>query len=185
MPNIRRVRTVWTGVAGTPYYSNFYFKDPGATATQITNAVNAFWTATRAIFVTAATATTETFIAVIDDATGELVGSETGPGGTVTGSATGSMLSPATQVLVRNKTGLYQGGRQVQGHFNIPAIGANQLITTGNFAAASQTIVNNAASNLIAAPGVWSVYAKTRGISVPINSATAWEKFSVLRSRRD
>jgi hypothetical protein len=90
-----------------------------------------------------------------------------------------------TQGLLRLKTGVYVNGRRVQGHIFIPGPSENvsdqapisTYISAWNASAA--TLKTSAA-----AFGAWEVYSRTHLVEAEVVTATMWNKWAVLRSRR-
>lgn len=188
MTTIMRVRTVWLGVAGAPYYSNHYFTDDAlsTTAQDAVDAVDAFWTSIAGVIANTATYTVEGAVARIDDATGTLLGTWGVTSGTGTGTGSGELLPRSTQALVRWMTSSVVAGRTLRGRTFIPAMLENFNDSGGNPVSSVVSGLNTAAAALIADSGnelrVWS---RTHGTSDVVTSATAWTQWAILRSRRD
>lgn len=188
MATIRRIRTVFSGVAGTPWYSNMYFTWVNGTEQDALDAVADFWGAIDAQMNNAVDWATEGDIAVIDDATGQITSIESGTGGTGTGAVATALLPPATQGLVHLLTNSFLNGRQVRGRCFVPGLTEADNDAGGVMAAGTQTIIQNAINALIAGsstPGPLRVFARSQATSVVVQTATVPTKFAVLRSRRD
>lgn len=197
MPPISRVRTVFTGVAGTPWYSNLYFSSPGGSAsvTAAVNAVHTFWFTMKGAIQTGVTWTVQGEVAQIENTTGELVGIINVPSLTNVGTAADEALPWATQALVQLNTNDFVHSRRVRGRIFVPAMGeANN--TGGVPSSGLRSSLDGAAEALIADAGcileVWSrPYAGSegnparQGSSHVVQSADVSPKWSVLRSRRD
>jgi hypothetical protein len=185
-----RVRTVFTGVAGTPWYSNLYFDGAGLTSVDAQTALNnvrALWNDYKGSMSSQISINLDPFVPVINPATGDVTGGFTvTPGATIIGSGVGERMPSLCQVLVSLKTGSYVGGRQVAGKCFLP--GTTEALNTanGDIPSASAAYFAGLFNTLVAAAGpdpvVWS---KKAGAVYQIASATASTKWAVLRSRRD
>lgn len=181
-----RVRSVHTGVAGSPYYSAFYFSGTGAAQGAIAHErVHGFWTALGGVITTAMTTTTQGDVEEIDEATGQVIAVyPVTPSGRV-GGATGDLLPFATQGLIQLRTGTFINGRELRGRIFIPgAVEGAQ--TTGQPAGAYRTTLQTAADGLVGTTGPQLlIYSRTHRTSSTVKAATAWTQWAVLRSRRD
>lgn len=182
---IHRVRTLWTGVAGSPAYSNLYFLNTGISAAAAVTAVTSLMTGLQAVQASGVRYDVEGDVALVDTATDSVVGvTTTGP---TTGTVSGSfvMLPSATQMLIRTLTGAYAGGRQIRGRLFVPYIrtgSANGPVPAG----AAITSVNSAVNALVAASSSsWVVYSPTNSNAYPVSAYSVWTQFAVMRSRRD
>ena len=181
-----RVRVTWTG---TPVQggglSTFYFNDGGGTAQQAATAVSTFLGTLDANLSTALAWTTEGDVDSIDPATGDLTGTTSVATGSGVGSNVAEVLPPAAQGLLRLRTGLIVAGREVRGRMFIPGFCENNQ-AFGTPDAGTQANVNNAYATFLAdansIPVVWS---RAHGVERVIASGTMWNKWAVLRSRRD
>lgn len=181
-----RVRTVWTGVAGSPYYTNLYFTEEGGTAQEARNGVNVVFANMLASIRNDLTFTIETDVPVIDEATGDITRVEvTTTPLTGTGTSSEDPLPPADQTLMRLRTGAYAGGREIRGRVFVP--GAVQTASDGGVpTVAHRNELNTRFAALVTLTSAqWVVWAKTRGVYAVVSSATAWDQWAVLRSRRD
>lgn len=186
--DMQRVRTVWTGVAGAPYYTNLYFNDTtGASGAQdAVTAVDTFWTAISGNIEQNCDYVIEPFVAVIGSTEGALVDGHTTTGETGGGTYVGEMLPRQVQGLVRWDTGVIVGGRYLRGRTFIPCIGEPINTTGGVPTTAFATLVNTAAAALIADTGnelvIWS---RTHGVAHPATLGTFQPQWATLNSRRD
>lgn len=179
---------MFSGVAGTPWYSNMYFTWVTGTEQDALDAVAAFWGAVDANMGLAVDWATEDDIAVIDDATGQITAIEVGSGGSGTGGAAQDLLPLQTQGLIHLLTGSFLNGRQVRGRCFVPGLTENANDGSGLMLAATQTSIQTAIDALIAAsstPGPLRVFSRKNLTSLVVESATVPTKWSVLRSRRD
>ena len=191
-PNLSRYRSVWTGVDGAPYYTNFYADDGGGFEESV-EAVAQFWTDLRDHFVGGTVITVEAAVAQIEIATGEIVGVDSfGSNLTVTGNAGAGPLPPANQALVTWSTGEFVSGRQLRGRTFIPALSAADN-ASGNVAGGLLDDLSEAADTLQgigAFPGggfngAGAIWSRTHGVAALISGHSENTEFAVLRSRRD
>jgi hypothetical protein len=205
------IKRVTTTISGT--YVNggglqtFHFAGGTGTAAQLCAAVGDFWNYNASVFVTGTSFVVEPEVLHIDDASGDLLAVTAGSTTTITGSAVSEPLSPATQGLIRWRTGVVEDSREIRGRTFLPAMCAADN-DDGKPIAAALTVFNTMASNLIAnanselviwrrprkarpqvgSPGdPWFLPAQSQrdGSSATVTSSSAWTKWSVLRSRRD
>lgn len=187
-----RVRTVFTGLVGTPWMSTFYFAEGAGTAQQAVAAAGAFWTSVSGSNMQTGLAwSTEAEVVLIDSATGDptSLANTTPVAGTGTG---GSDPVPAQcQILVRWRTGIFlpssvpgKGPRELRGRTFIPSsLESNNL---GVVSAAQQTFYNGVANTLLSAANAdLVVFSDTKHSAATAVSASTWDKYASLRTRRD
>jgi hypothetical protein len=188
IPVMNRVRTVWNGVAGAPYYSNHYFTDTSiiTDAIDATQAVKTFWDALTGNIVSGLNYLIEPEVARIQTADGQLVGAWTVPGLTGGGTFVGDQGPRASQGLITWQTGKVVAGRFLKGRTFIPGLGEPVNGPGGNPLASAVSGWTTAATALIADAGnelvVWS---RTHGVAEPAVSGQGGTQWAVLRSRRD
>lgn len=177
---------IWTGVAGSPAYTNLYAVAAGPSVGALLSNVNALCTGLAPQIANAVTMTVEGDVAQIDTATRQIVGVTSGTTTTVAGSGSG-VVPLADQILVRFLTGAYIGGRQVRGRLYIPyARSAAVNSATGLVASAVSTPIQTAIGAYLTSVGPAAVvYSPKNGTAVSISSANVWNQFAVQRSRRD
>lgn len=192
-----RVRTVATGVAGSPFYTNLYFA--GATesaAVEATQRVTAFWTALRNTTIATLSMRVEPEVAVINPLDGETSAYVIGGGATITGNSVQPALPYFTQGLIRLTTAGVVGGRRVQGRIFIPGLYQGAQDADGTPSAGFLAGLSAGAGALTAAgPSQLVVWSRPvarinpplvrAGTQHNVIGATARDKFAVLRSRRD
>ena len=183
-----RVRTTFVGLTGAPYLSTMYFEDTGGlTAANAVAAVGAFWGAIDNSLPNTLSWTTEAEVATIDFSNGQQTGLTSTTPQTGTGSIAATLHSPATQGLVRWRTGAFLGGRELRGRTFIP--GMSTSVTNAATGAPNSTFlsaVNTAAAALIAdANSTLLVWSRTKSAKSTVTSGSMWSQFAVLRSRRD
>lgn len=188
MVTLARVRTVFTGVAGTPWYSNLYFHTDATTPDVQIDQVRDFWTALVSFIDNGVTATVEGDVSLLESTTGAITGISSGTALLVVGTATQQAMPPATQGVLHEFTSIFVGGRQLRGKTFLPGLTINAADANGAPVAAFKTAVLGAGNALITAAnatGNWQVWSKHNLVSSDIVSISTPSKFGVLRSRRD
>lgn len=192
-----RVQTVWSGVTGSPYYTNVYCIGPGSTNNGIdmANAWKAFLTSLTAVLRTGMVATIDPEILEFDETTGTVTGAGTNIAGSVTFSGIGDALPPANQALVQWQTEGIVHNRRVRGRTFIPgpvetensASGAPGPTLTGPLLTAAQAYL----TTMTGRARIWSqpfagspTNPPRPGSQHAITSAAVAPYFAVLRSRR-
>lgn len=191
-----RVRSVSTGVAGAPYYTNVYFNGSVSEAVGARTRMVNFWNDLVPVMRTGLQTQVEQEVWEIDPATGDTIAIATaGTGTPATGTGAGAALPPATQALLRLGTNVVRRNRRVAGKIFIPGMTvtnsldgrpANSLITALNTAAGRLTsgvitdrvVVWSRPNVLIGPVGL-------PGLSCNVSATSVWNEFAVLRSRRD
>jgi hypothetical protein len=196
--SVLRVKTVFTGATGSPYFNQMHFvpnsgtEDVAAANAAIT-AAKGFWSALVGVIASGTAWTHLATVDQVDPASGALTGQLAATQQTGAGTGTGDQLPQAVQGLVRWSTGFYVNGRQLTGHTYIPALieGANGA---GGTPHSSLTVPAAAAiTALVTTPTttkfvVWhrpKAPAVTGGVVGTVLSGALQPKFAVLRSRRD
>lgn len=188
MTNMFRVRTVWNGVAGAPFYSNHYWTSDGTpeTAQACVDAVDTFWSALTGNIVLALNYEVEGLVAEISDSTGDLVGAIDVNSQAGAGTFDGDQIPRQIQALVKWSTGVVVSGRFLKGRTFIPGLGETLNAAGGRPTSSIITLVTAAALSLIGDNDpelrIWS---RTHGVSHPATGAVMWDQWATLRSRRD
>jgi len=201
MANIARVRTVFTGVAGAPFYNNLYF---GGIADVINpqdcvDAVDVAWTTLTTIMNINLIGAIEAEVPIIEDTTGEIQSVVSTTGGVVDPTSAAEPLPTATQGLVRLSTNTFVDGRRLRGRVFVPGLtegsqdaGVPNASTIASLANFGQTILDDSSVNLVifrrprpADPDAIPPVEARDGTSASVASSTGWGQFAVLRSRRD
>lgn len=182
-----RVRTVWSGVGGAPYYSNHYFNAASGVpeANACITAVDNFWTAIAAGIYLNATYIIEGDVPFLNPADGEIGGVLNATGNAGAGSGTGEPLPPANQVLIKWSTATFIGGRRLVGRTFIPTPVEAVNVIDGSLQASYRATIIAAGNVLIGSGTNFSVWSRTHGVVAPVVTNTVNQKFSLLRSRRD
>jgi hypothetical protein len=197
---IARVRTIFSGPAGSPWLGTAYFDSPPLSIHQdMVNAVGAFWGSVDQWMANVVSWSTEVEVVELDEVTGDATAVESTVPVTGTGGQTGEIAPTLLQGLARWRTGSFVDGREVRGRWFIPGLGESQL-ASGVLAGTTVTSVNAAMATYIATPGVAPViWQRPRiadptavppvdarvGSQHPIISGSATNRFSPLRTRRD
>lgn len=185
MADLYRVNIVSTGVAGSPYYTTMHFLASAGTASQAATDMAGFWAVVDGYMDSSLTWDLDTEVEVIDSATGNITSVESVSPASGTGGATGDLLPPATQGLVRWRTGFFVGGREIRGKTFLPAMSEINS-AEGQPATAMITGVENAATALVGSPVAQLViYSRKNNAYAPVTSSSMWAQWAVLRSRRD
>lgn len=191
MSGIRELQTVWTGVAGAPYYTTLRQTTVGAISAQsFADNWAAFLTTVDIFFVNDLTAVIQDELRVIESTTGALIGTETITGASIPGVSTAEMLPRATQCLVQWQTPTIIGGRRIRGRSFLPGFNEGTNGATGAMDPAVRTAVQGAAETFrtametAGAPELL-VYSRTHFSGGPVESVTVWSEWAQLRSRRD
>ena len=185
MTLISRFRTVFTGVAGAPWYNNLFFEGGTPEGAAYGPDVAAFWDACASQMVTAVSWVTEPTYTVIETDTGLITDIGDWAGDSGVGLLAGEALPWACQAVVNWRTNLYIAGRELRGKTFVPALMQNAN-NNGVLLAASQADIQAAADGLIAgSSGAFCVYSRTHLTEAIVESATVPTKIGVLRSRRD
>lgn len=186
MATIARVRTVFTGLAGLPGYSNLYFKPVVSNdALAAHAAVTALWQSLDGALNAGLTWTCEGDIALIEDSSGLQIAEVTTDTTTGVGGSGANSLPFATMGLMRFRTSDFIGGRQVRGRCYVPGFVEEESVG-GLPTAATLTAMSTAfgaISDVANAPHV--VWSRTHGQSFEVTSYSPWNQWAVLRSRRD
>jgi hypothetical protein len=187
MTNLFRVRAIATGVAGSPYYLTTYGLTATGTAQQATDAVRTMLYAGRGCQSSTLNTDMEDSVQTIDSITGQPLGEEGVNGGAGwLGANTGEMLPRQVQLGVSLRTGTFSGGRQIRGHFNLPAIGEQKNTTGGGpNQADSDVIAFQTAINALVASTTfeWVVYSRKLGSQATVQSASISNMWFTLRGR--
>jgi len=189
-----RSRVSITGGSVGAGVSTMYWlgSDDPTQATAVQTALNAFWTAMKPLTTSGVTFSLPAELEWLDVSDGHIKGTFPVTAASMTGTGAGTGLPLQTQGLVRWRTGTYLTSqttpvrhRELRGRTYIP----RPLVSNNNdgyATSAYQTAVNAAANTLIGASAAGlCIYSKTHSVAADVTSALCWDKFAVLRSRRD
>lgn len=201
MANIARVRTVFTGVGGSPFYNNLYFGgiDNLINAQDCVDAVDVAWTTLTTIMNGALIGAIEAEVPIIEDTTGEIQSVVSTTGGVVDPTSAAEPLPTAAQGLVRLSTNTFVDGRRLRGRVFVPGLteasqstGQPNSSTIASLANFGQVIIDDTSVNLVifrrpraADPDANPPVTARAGTSASVTASTGWGEFAVLRSRRD
>lgn len=186
MSNIWRVRTIINGGSGASQLATHYFDQAaGGTAQAAANAVRSFWDSLKNNLHSSYTFQVDQAVEDIDVATGQPTGLTAVTAAVVTGADSSDPLPWATQGLAEWRTGVYLGGREIRGRTFIPGnveennvLGVPKAIFVAQITTSATTLASDPLSSLC----VYST--KKRAIGV-VTAGQGWDKWAVLRSRRD
>jgi hypothetical protein len=190
MVDMARVRTVWTGVEGSPYYSNLYFLnvEDSSDAQTVIDLVAAYMDDLSDTWDNNLSAFTEPDVAIIDSVSGEIQQIFTGTGATSVGAVAGDILPASSQLLIRMLTDSYVGGRRIRGRMFVPSQAeANSTVgkPTGALTAGVAVFAEDLRAAAAAAIHGWVVWSRKNGTAPPVTAVSVWDQWAVLRSRRD
>lgn len=181
-----RVRTIFQGVRGTPYYSNLFCLGEGDTFAQ---AVADFFRAIQSDLATDMTWTVEPEIAHIDAVTGQITDVTTWAGDTASGQSAGEPLPWSAQGLLQFFTPDWVNGRQVRGRMYIPGVTENSSFNGTPDSAFRDDVQAAYDSNIMAVavqdtnPHV--VWSRTNGSTHLVSRGNVVNYWGIQRSRRD
>lgn len=198
---VARVRTIFTGVPGTPWYSNLYFLDDGGSpiASDAVEWVDAFWSAIAPFMLSTISFAIEPLVPTYDETTGALTRQTGTSGGGGTGTDSTTALPWATQGLIRLRTAGLVNNRAVHGRIFVPGAPENQSENgvpvvgyRNGLLAAVAGLIDDSVNTL----AVWArPFAGDSGATPPkparpgsqysVLTADVWDKWAVMRSRRD
>lgn len=184
------------GVTGPGLMTFFFAGGDQGLATTASNDVLTFLNAIRARVYGPMTMTLDPVVANIDIPTGNLLGTFSGLGTTVTGADGGEPLPRTVQGLVQTHTAGVVHNRAVRGRLFIPGPTETNNEPPGTPTLAYRTQMSDAAGALASAVGSdWGCYSRRflgtpsnparLGTFHPITSAGTWNQWASLRSRRD
>lgn len=180
-----RVRTVFTGVQGSPWVNTAYFDQSTGTPGDAVTAVATFWGVVDGLIDNEVDWATQSDVETVDEDTGNVTAVTQVTPQTGTGAVSGDALPFATQALIKWRTGLYIGGREVRGRWFIPGL-TETACDNGRLSSAAAATIQGAVNGYVASVGVDPViWSRVHGVAPNIDTGTVWTEFAVLRSRRD
>lgn len=189
---IIRIITRWSGglVVGGGI-TQLYFGQVDGTEQDAADAVGVFWDALEDTYSNQVSWAMDAQVAIFDETDGSLMGATTvTPAGPGAGTRTTNALPPSNQGLVQWSTAEVHGNRLVRGRTFLPGMleenstagGAPESFYIDTVAAAAQALVDDADSGLV----IWARPIGSRpGAAGFVTQASVWDKFAVLRGRRD
>lgn len=203
-----RVRVVGTGWAGSPSFGTCYFTAPteGQDEAEAVEArVQAFYDAMKALWPAAVVFTTQPQVDVLDPVNGDVTNSfivSTGAPVVGTDAGVNGSLPPATALLMRLDTSVFNGGRRLRGRIFLSGLAARVPMVAGAPTSTMIGAANAGATSLMAGQAaaftslvVWRrprdaaagppPVEQRDGSTGVVTALTVSPKFAVLRSRRD
>nr|CRY97439.1 hypothetical protein [uncultured prokaryote] len=182
-----RVRSVMTGLAGSPFYSNLYFAGELDTeAETAADGVHDIWDGVHESIKAGLTIEVDPFVAIVDQVTGEVTGGHlVDPPDPVVCIAAADVLPMMTQLQVNLNTATYIGGRNVKGRCYIPALTEAVNDTNGRPSIGIRGGVEDLFDGVIAGGAQLVVWSRKNGTQAYVSSNTCSTQWASLRSRRD
>lgn len=191
-----RVRTVSTGVAGAPWYTNVYFREgEGRTANEAATAMRAFWESVSGIIASSITMQVQPDVAIVNELTGEITGYDSTVQTAVLGQSSSPIGATVLQGLISLRTGGVRKSRKVQGRIFVPGIVGGNTDAAGTPSSTMVAALQTAANGLIddlpnVQPVVWCrpfelLELPFPGAQFDVTAIAARDFWAVLRSRRD
>lgn len=182
------LRIQWTTTpvtGGGPAYLNFYFDDLAAASQACATASRNFLVGIAPNMNNNTIFTLNPTALVFDPATGFGLQQLSVTGANVPGTSSTAPGPGQVQLLMSLNTGLYVGGRQIQGRLNLPAPASSTYNSGSGFlTTATQTSLNTAGAALVAdSTCSYAVWSRKNGTTQPIVSAAASPLLATLRSR--
>lgn len=174
------------------YYWDSAGGTPTAVATEAGLRVRAFWVSFASHIPNTSTVQIDGFGDEIDEATGAIVGTFTGPAvASVNGTSAADGLPRQTQGLLKFGTAGIVAGRRITGRQYLPA--PNETDNTGGLPTAAYVADLNTAANLLGTTIVTPISQRVwhrpglagAGLSFPVTSRAGSTSWAVLRSRRN
>lgn len=185
MALLYRVRTLLAGTAAVGGGMNIlHFAAAGGSAANAATAAATFWTDLQSAMVPNVSWALDPQIDVIESTTNKLTAVDTGPATSGAGVATGEPCPFATQGRINWFTGNVVNFRQLKGKTFVP--GPSETQNNGAPLSTYITDLNAAAAALIAnVNSQLVVYSVTHKLFFDTLDGLAWNKWAILRSRRD
>lgn len=196
-----RVQTVWTGVAGAPYYTNLYVIGPLSSnnGNDLANAWHAFLASIAPSLCSPLVATIDPELLEFNEVDGVVTNAGNTVQTPVTMTGATDPLPRMTQALVQWTTEGIVHNRRVKGRTFIPGVLETENSITGlpssTINTPLQTAISTMLSSMTGRMRIWSraVTAANATPTVPARPGSAWPivsgtvspKWAVLRSRRD
>lgn len=183
-----RIRILYSGTpVNGPAISTFHWQSEVQEAQDAVDSLSAVYDEWIDSMVAQLSITVDSEADILNPATGEVTGIAAVTPWTKTGGVgSASALPNAVMALVRWRTGVFIGGKEVRGRTFLPGFASGFVTADGNVPAGQLTSLNAGAT-------IWRdagdnasvVYSRTHGVAHPIVSASAWNEYATLRSRRD
>lgn len=187
MPVVRIEANI-TGIGGGPGYSRLHFDvadpSPGSTDMDFAEAgARGMWLELANFISNSVTISFPPEALIIDPSTGNATGVTTVDIADVVGGSPDDALPWATQGLVRLRTGVYTGGREARGRTFIA--GLTEAASDQGRPTSAFTGLTSAVADAVTQGGFSGLCVISKGVAVPVSTATIWGEWATLRSRRD
>lgn len=179
-----RVVQVATGVAGGPFYITGYFDSQIGTAQQAADAWRALTGPTAGTFTTPLRYESIVSVDLVDPGNGDIQSVVPVSVGSLQFTSTVEKLPPTTTLLLRWRTGVYIGGREVRGRTNLSGFNEGQSdsgVPSSVILSEYLGKMNAMLSNVNVRHVVWS---RKAGEHYQSTVPGVWNQWAVLRSRR-
>nr|CRY96203.1 hypothetical protein [uncultured prokaryote] len=184
-----RIRSVVTGVPGSPAYINMFFGgSTQADAQEAADRVTEFFTDIKLIMSGGCIVTLDQDVPIIDPASGNTTAVVSVDAGAIAMSVGSTIVPRVAQILIQLATGAYVGSRAVHGRLNIPFANAEALGTRGEVSPTVQGQMEAAAEVLRvggSAGNNWGVFSPKNGVFYDATDVSVWREWAILASRRD
>lgn len=193
-----RVQTIWTGVAGSPYYTNLYAIGPITTnnGNDLATAWRVFLNSLAGSLAAGLIATIDSELLEFDETNGVVTGAGTTTQAPVGFTAGGDVLPRSNQALIRWTTNGIVHNRRVKGRTFIPGVLESHNLGDGTPGGVLGTPLQSGVNALLATmAGRMRIWAQPfegtpdnplrPGSAHAIQSGTVAPFWAVLRSRRD
>lgn len=184
-----KTETVWSGVAGAPYYTALYFLGESEEQAESAHAATVeLWQAIVAYYRADMTATVQPEVSVVDPATGLTTATFLEASVPVVGSGSPPYQPLVIQGLLRLRTGTYVGGREIRGKIFLPGTGDSQDnngVPAADYQGTITTLFNAFLADTLALGIPLQVWSRAGGVSASVQAGSVWNQWAILRSRRD
>lgn len=180
-----RVQVVSTGFDGAPSYNSFYgiHETDDSDVTAWIDSLETFWEAIDSLLGNDVVYNFDGVIERFDVSTGQTITTYTRPAWAGSGTGSSDLGPSGTCLVFQWRTGSYINGRELRGRSYISGIpdlsGADGLVSSGTISTA------NAAASAYAAGDLPGIYSPTHADAATFNVGTVWNRFGLMRSRRD
>jgi len=182
--SLLRVRTQIEQQSGGPGLATMWFTGSDQTAADdAAAAVRTFWDTIKAKISSGTAMQVLPEVTEVDLATGDAIGVFFVEAAIVAGTASGDVLPYTTQGLVSWRTGTFVEGRELRGRTFIPT--PVEADNVGGFPLTSYSTAIAIAANSLAGSTALEVYSRTHHAQADVISASCWNNWAELRTRRN
>lgn len=179
---LHRIRTNWSGIAGSPFVTTMMFDASVATPQEQADDVLAFWDGLQSHIQQDLSYTIDTVIDVVDPVTGNTTGVESVTSTLNAGLSASDPLPLGTQAYGITNTGVWQGSRQMRGRVYVPGCTETDSVQGGIESTFVDAILNGI-TGLSVGAGL-CVYSPTYSVWHPIISTsrpTGWARLTTRK----